>query len=340
MEKLKLILQRAGTFLAAIFLALTTLSVGNNLIIKKEDGVRLTAGLISDTHVGDEIHRKLSLPPGLRDLSRRVKADVLVLAGDCTDNGNDANWKVLQKMFDKNADFAHILLALGNHDCWTSYDDEHTYDTARDTFLQYASAIMHDTIDSVYYTREIEGYTFIVMGSEDDSTDAVISGRQLDWVSETLDAAYEKAPGKPIFVVNHQAMNYTHAVENDLHSNGFSSDETSARLQAILDRYPNIFYISGHQHYPLALEPTTEDPVGFTTIERVGQHITSVNLPCYGYGTFLEGGTSVFAEGLVMYVFDDHVQFKGRNFFLSNWSRDFDVSIPLEAVDAAAQPAA
>ena len=35
MENLKMILQRAGTFLAAIFLALTTLSVGNNLIIKK-----------------------------------------------------------------------------------------------------------------------------------------------------------------------------------------------------------------------------------------------------------------------------------------------------------------
>ena len=65
-------------------------------------------------------------------------------------------------------------------------------------------------------------------------------------------------------------------------------------------------------------------------MERVGQHITSVNLPCYGYGTFLEGGTSVFGQGLVMYVFDDHVQFKGRNFFLSNWSRDFDVSVPVD----------
>ena len=41
--------------------------------------------------------------------------------------------------------------------------------------------------------------------------------------------------------------------------------------------------------------------------------------------------------------FDDHVQFKGRNFFLANWSRDFDVSIPLETAEtaeAAAQPAA
>ena len=41
-----------------------------------------------------------------------------------------------------------------------------------------------------------------------------------------------------------------------------------------------------------------------------------------------------------MYVFDDHVQFKGRNFFLANFSRDFDVSVPLETADAAAQDAA
>ncbi|MBQ4365869.1 MAG: hypothetical protein II804_06350, partial [Clostridia bacterium] len=101
-------------------------------------------------------------------------------------------------------------------------------------------------------------------------------------------------------------------------------------LQAILDQYPNIIYISGHQHYPLALDKA-ENERGFATVERVGRHITSVNLPCYGYGTFLEGGTSVFGEGLVMYVFDDHVQFKGRNFFLANWSRTFTVSVPLES---------
>ena len=329
METLKELLKKAGPFLTAILLAFTTLSVGNNLIIKKAPDVRLTAALISDTHVGDEPHRKIALPPGLRDISRHVKPDVLILAGDCTDNGNDANWTVLQKMFQKNANVPHTILALGNHDCWTSYDEAHAYDTAKANYLHYGGAIMGETPDDVFFVREIGGFSFLVLGSEADSTDCIMTGRQLDWAAETLAAAAEKADGKPIFVINHQPLNFTHAVGADKDGNGFDSQETSDRLQAILDQYPNIVYISGHQHHPRVLDSAT-DPDGFATVERVGQHITSVNLPCYGYGTFLEGGTSVFAEGLVMYVFDDHIQFKGRNFFLSNWSRDFDVSVPVE----------
>lgn len=329
MDTLKALLKKAGPFLTAIFLALTTLSVGNNLFIKKAPDVRLTAALISDTHVGDAFYRQLSLPPGLRDISRRVKPDVLVLAGDCTDNGNEANWTTLQTLFQKNADVPNTILAVGNHDCWTSYDGEKVYDEAKANFLQYGGAIMGETPDDVFFLREIGGYSFLVLGSEAASTDCVMTDRQLGWLEATLAAAAEKADGKPVFVINHQPMNFTHAVGADEGGNGFDSQQTSDRLQAILDQYPNIFYFCGHQHYPLALDAADND-VGFVTVERVGQHITSVNLPCYGYGTFLEGGTSVFGQGLVMYVFDDHVQFKGRNFFLSNWSRDFDVSVPVE----------
>lgn len=327
MDTLKALLKKAGPFLTAIFLALTTLSVGNNLFIKKAPDVRLTAALISDTHVGDEFHRKLSLPPGLRDISRRVKPDVLVLTGDCTDNGNEANWAALQELFRKNANVPNTILAVGNHDCWTSYDGERVYEKARANFLQYAGAIMGETPEDVFFSREVGGYSFLVLGSEDDSTDCVMSARQLDWLETALAAAAEKAQGKPVFVINHQPMNFTHAVGADEERFGFCSQDVCDRLQAILDRYPNIFYFCGHRHHPLALEANGD---GFVTVERVGRHITSVNLPCYGYGTFLEGGTSVFGQGLVMYVFDDHVQFKGRNFFLSNWSRDFDVSVPLE----------
>ncbi len=329
MDTLKALLKKAGPFLTAIFLALTTLSVGNNLFIKKAPDVRLTAALISDTHVGDAFYRQLSLPPGLRDISRRVKPDVLVLAGDCTDNGNESNWTTLQTLFQKNADVPNTILAVGNHDCWTSYDGEKVYDEAKANFLQYGGAIMGETPDDVFFLREIGGYSFLVLGSEAASTDCVMTDRQLGWLEATLAAAAEKADGKPVFVINHQPMNFTHAVGADEGGNGFDSQQTSDRLQAILDRCPNVIYISGHQHYPLALDAADND-VGFVTVERVGQHITSVNLPCYGYGTFLEGGTSVFGQGLVMYVFDDHVQFKGRNFFLSNWSRDFDVSVSIE----------
>jgi len=329
MEAFREILKKAGAFFTAIILALTSLSFGNNFLIKKDPDVKLTVALMSDTHVGDVFYRKMVFRPGVRDVSRHVKPDVLLVAGDCTDNGNADNWGAFQEILDKNLRVNDVVLAMGNHDSWASYGDERSYDEAKKTYLQYSNAIMGTDFATVYASRDIGGYPFLVLGSEADTTGATISDAQLDWLETALKAAAESHPGKPIFVINHQPLNYTHAVGNNEHGEGFESNEISTRMQSILDQYENIFLISGHRHHPLTLDPAT-DPEGFATIEQVGEHITSVNLPCYEYGTFLEGGTSVLGDGIVMYVFDNKVEFKGRNYFLSNWSKTFDVEIPLK----------
>ena len=329
MEAFREILKKAGAFFTAIILALTSLSFGNNLCIKKDPDVKLTVALMSDTHVGDVFYRKMVFVPGVRDVSRHVKPDVLLVAGDCTDNGNADNWGAFQEILDKNLKVNDVVLAMGNHDSWASYGGgERSYDEAKKTYLQYSNAIMGTDFSEVYASRDIGGYPFLVLGSEADTTGATLSSAQLDWLETALEEAADTHPGKPIFVVNHQPLNYTHAVGNNEHGEGFESNEISTRMQSILDQYENIFLISGHRHHPLTLDATT-DPEGFATIEQVGEHITSINLPCYEYGTFLEGGTSVLGEGIVMYVFDNKVEFKGRNYFLSNWSKTFDVEIEL-----------
>lgn len=329
MEEFREILKKAGAFFTAIILALTSLSFGNNLFIKKDPDVKLTVALMSDTHVGDVFYRKMVFRPGVRDVSRHVKPDVLLVAGDCTDNGNADNWAAFKGILDKNMKINSIVLAMGNHDSWASYDGgERSYAEAKATYLEYSNAIMGTDFSEVYASRDIGGYPFLVLGSEADTTGATISAVQLDWLETALKEAAASHPGKPIFVVNHQPLNYTHAVGNNEHGEGFESNEISMRLQSILDQYENIFLISGHRHHPLTLD-SAADSEGFATIEQVGAHITSINLPCYEYGTFLEGGTSVLGEGIVMYVFSDKVEFKGRNYFLSNWSRNFDVEIPL-----------
>ena len=330
MEAFREILKKAGAFFTAIFLALTSLSVGNNLCIQKDPGVKLTVALMSDTHVGDVFYRKMVFTPGVRDVSRHVKPDVLLVAGDCTDNGNADNWAAFQKILDKHLKGSDIVLAMGNHDSWASYDGgERSYDEAKAAYLQYSNAIMGTDFSEVYASRDVGGYPFLVLGSEADTTGATLSNAQLDWLEAALKEAAASHPGKPIFVVNHQPLNYTHAVGNNEHGEGFESNEISLRLQSILDQYENIFLISGHRHHPLTPDAST-DPEGYATIEQVGEHITSVNLPCYEYGTFLEGGTSVLGEGIVMYVFGDKVEFKGRNYFLSNWSKTFDIEIALK----------
>ncbi len=328
MAQFIMILQGISAFFAAIVVTLTSLSVGNNFVIPKDEAVQLSVAMVADTHVGEAFYRQLAFPAGVKDISRHVKPDVFLCAGDCTDNGNDANWEAFRKPIDRYLDVDERIIAIGNHDTWTSYDG-HDYAAARDNYLKYANAIMDTAFETVWFTREVNGYTFIVMGSEDDSTSAVISDAQLDWVEDALTKAAETSDGKPIFVVNHQPLNFTHAVGDNEHSNGFGDNAASERLLRIMDRYRNIIYISGHQHYGLKTDPAGE-PEGFTTVEKVGAHVISVNLPCFGYGTFLEGGKDVLGQGIVMYVYGDRVELKGRNFFLSNWVKTFDVTVPLE----------
>ena len=103
------------------------------------------------------------------------------------------------------------------------------------------------------------------------------------------------APEKPIFVVNHQPLNFTHAVGDNEHNNGISTEGASEKLQAIMDKYEHVFYISGHQHYGLN-DGAQGFPADFKTVEQVGEHITSINLPSYEYGSFITGGNAFISR--------------------------------------------
>ena len=318
---------RALTAIFAVVAALGSLSAPAQRVPAPPEGTCLTAALLADTHVGQEFYRRIVFTPSVLDVSNRLKPDLCVFAGDCTDNGNEANWKAFKGVLDRCLRVDETIVALGNHDTWESYEGGHDYDSAKKTYLKYAGAIMGMQLDEVWFTREIGGYPFIVMGQEDASVGMALGEAQLEWVDTQLAKAAETHPGKPIFVICHQPLNDTHTVGKNENGNGFTDDGMSRRLAAVLDRYENVFLISGHQHYGLALNP---DPNGFTTVERVGEHVISVNLPCCAYGSFVSGGTAVPGQGLVMYVTDDAVIFRGRNFFLGDPVDEFEYTAKLE----------
>ena len=323
------ILRKAAAFFTAVVLALSGLTFGNNLKIHRPEDAALVVAMAADTHVGTEFYRRAVFRPCVRDVARHVKPDVLLIAGDCTDNGNEENWEAFSALLEKYPSNAERILALGNHDCWVSYSGGHDYAPAKENYLKYANALMETQSDTVWFTREIGGYSFIVLGSEDATTGATISENQLDWLEGELEKAEEKRPGGPFFVVNHQPLNDTHGAGKNEDGNGFEDDAASRRLLSILDRHKNVVFISGHQHKGLTLGPE-KDLTGFSSVEKIGQHVTGVNLPCCEYGTFLEGGTQVLGQGLVMFVFNDRIELKGRNYFLSNWIRNAEITVPLE----------
>ena len=328
MENVLKILKIPFSVFMAVFTALTSLSVGNNFNIKKPDDVELTAALISDTHIRAMLYSRILLKPGLDDISKHVKPDLFISAGDNVDCGNEQNWQALGNMFDKYLSVDRKILSIGNHDTWVSYDTPHDFEPAKANFIKYAGEIMGEEIDNVYFTTEVNGYSFIVLGQEEPRTGSTISEEQLLWFEDALAAAAEKSEGKPIFVINHQPLNFTHAVGDNEHSNGFYSNETSDRIKSLLCEYKNVVYISGHQHYNLDADGTGEVE-NFKTVETLAEGVTLINLPSYEYGTCFTGGQGLFGQGIVMYVFADRIELCGRNFFLSNWQKDFDVTIEL-----------
>ncbi len=332
MEKVGSFFRKVSAYLMVLVVPVTSLFMmvrgGTEKTDIKQDQVLLSAAAISDTHIKSSFIRTGILDLGMRDISQTVKPDLLMVTGDCTDNGNAEYWEAFAKSVGK-ADVAHKLVTFGNHDAWTSYDTPHDYGEAFDNYVKYGAQIMGREIDSVYFTYEINGYHFIVLGSDDTSTAATVSDEQLAWTESALAEAAADSAGKPIFVILHQPMNFTHAVGDNEHSSGINGD-ASEKLQAIMDRYENIFFISGHQHYGLSGEKQPNLMIeGFETVEKVGEHITSINLPSYEYGSYFTGGEPHIGQGVMIYVFADSVRLVGRNFALGSWLPDFDVTVPL-----------
>ncbi len=328
MEKVLDVLKIAASIVTAVCTALGSLAFGNHSALTRPAGARLTAALIADTHMTDAFYRKMIFKPGLKDMSKRVNPDLFVCAGDSTDNGNETNWEAFKEMLDKYLTVENKIITLGNHDTWMDYDSEHEYGPAKDLYLKYANQIMGTGFDSVYFTREINGYSFVIMGPEDTRVSETVSEQQIAWLRGAMADAAEKSQGKPIFVINHNPFNFTHGIGDNENRNGFNSNEECDAVREILDRYENVIYISGHTHFGLDSEGSKEAP-GFTTVEKVGNNITSINLPCYEYGSFVTGGDDFFGPGIVMTVFDDRIELQGRNFLLGVNLEDFFITVPL-----------
>lgn len=329
MEDFFSLMKKVFSVITVALVTIFSLNFGRNLNIKKPEGAVVTAAVVSDVHLTNELYRKIGFLPGLLDMQKNIKPDLFICAGDCTDNGNEKNWKAFADMVMKYLPDAEKIITLGNHDTWISYDGDHDYAPAKANFLKYSNMIMGTDNKTVWYTREISGYSFIVMGQEETSVACDISDEQISWLESAMAAAAEKSRGKPIFVINHQPFNFTHIVGDNEHSNGFNSNETVEKIEKILDSYQNVIYFSGHQHYNLVAE-ASEKSIGFQSVEKIGSNITSVNLPSYEYGSFLTDEWGVLGQGIVMYIYEDRVELQGRNFFLADYVEDFDITINIK----------
>ena len=290
------------------------------------ENVKVTFATMSDIHMTDSFFRQAILDIALSDLEdAESKLDALVLCGDNTDFGQLNEYERLLKSFSTHDVAKNIIMSNGNHDTWT---EEGKYELARDYFIDYTNKITGNNIENEYYTKKINGYTFIVLGSQLRRTMAYFEQEQIDWFANEMEIASKD--GKPIFVISHWPLNQTHGLtgsfENgDTESMDFGIGEQSDLINDIMQKYDNVFFISGHLHYGFANENTSK-LYKYQSIEKVG-NIISINLPSLMYFTL--NGKVVNGTGFVFEVYDNEVVIRARNYITGVWDDKYTQTVEL-----------
>lgn len=324
--------------ISAFFMAIATLisfPVAGNISApfapKDEENVKLTFATLSDTHINSTSQGRVFMTQlGLADMQYAdYELDALVHAGDITDHAYPEEWQNVEKAFADYTPAKNIIFALGNHDTWgVDAEGNDSYEVSKQLFIEYNKKIADREIENVYYSTKINGYTFIVLGSEADHVAADVSDAQLAWLEAEM--ALAAKDGLPIFVVFHQPINQTHGLPESWGDEDYDEMTGGIGLQseavnAILQKYKNVFYINGHIHSGISDELNYKIN-GFKSIETHG-NITSVNLPSYMYLNLR--GQLMSGLGFVFEVYEDEVVIRARSYSSNIWYTAYEYTIPL-----------
>ncbi|MDD4817839.1 MAG: metallophosphoesterase [Victivallaceae bacterium] len=178
--------------------------------------------------------------PGMRNLEtafnmlRDRNADVIMMTGDLSDNGDPAVYKQYRELYDRIfADRMPIQVAvMGNHDYWNDLPVE----TSRRNFSE---AIDQSSPDIQMIVND---YSFIALSPEDGNCNGTYTEKSAEFLAANLSYAETATPDNPIFLLTHQ-----HPADTVYGSAGWSNKFISDHLAD----HPRVIAFSGHSHYPL-----------------------------------------------------------------------------------------
>lgn len=294
------------------------------------DNIRLNCTIVSDTHI-DIKHPfpwlpKWRLRQVLSDAKNSVSpVDLFMTVGDTTSRGSDINWEMTKECFEKVPNATKkVILPIGNHDGWN--DDG--FEAAKKNYLKYYNLICGDKIENTYFSKIVNGYYIICIGTDSDSgCEATLSDEQIEWFRNEMNEAGKS--GKPIFVFCHQSLNQRHGLPVTWDKTGEYTDlsdggigERSDVIEEILRSQKNVYYFSGHSHMGLCGEKTFKEK-GYASIE-VDNGLTLINLPSLACGNH-HGENRAFCIGVQLEVYDDKVVIRPRSYKTRSWIKNVPI---------------
>ncbi len=286
------------------------------------NGANATVIALADTQFSNYLTARFNpFDATCEDISNAGEGvDSLLVAGDIAENGLLCEYQyITDKLANANVD--SFMFAVGNHDVRLKLNYKKTVENFTSFCNNLNSLVGNDDfkIDALSYTYEVKGYKFIVLGTDKtEFEESYLSDGQLEWLDSELQQA--TASGKPAFVVCHQSLKDTHGLPDTWNSPidaagtiGDQSDE----LKAILNKYNNVFMISGHLHTGL----------GQYTYEKI-DNFHSINLPSVTINN-KDGDYNNTGTGFVIEIYDNHVLFRARDFAKGIYVPEQNIDIAL-----------
>ncbi len=268
-----------------------------------EENCKMCVSVLSDVHIeGNNLPRYNAFARILKDVKNNSFGnDAALFLGDNTMNGQDIESLLFYGALTKSKVSDNFITVCGNHDVGNGNGD---YNQLNERFINYNNAFLGKELDKAYYYQIVNGYYFIVLAPEELCVHSFpMSDEQLKFLDETLSIATQD--GKPAFVCAHHPYYY---VDNDA-------------LEDILTKYENVFYISGHTHYPVE-----ED---WTFYEEDGLNL--INLPRCTELDY-ERDREVTDEtgfGVQLEVYDNEVVGRVRNYYTGEWDNSLEYHFEL-----------
>ena len=313
MSHIRRILNNFTAFLMSFLLTvLPYAGVALPVLETRADDCLLNVSMISDTHLEKyEPFRRWFLERGLKNLRyAKSSVDALLVCGDLTNYGDTPSMDTFFDICKKYNPADTFLPVYGNHDI--GHVEDRGHDEVRADLIERTNDVLGTVYDKIYFATEIGGYTFIVLCDEGERWDyCTISPEQLAFLDASL--AEATADGKPVFVCCHWPIADMNG-EKTIWP-GSAIDPEGQDVKSILEKYKNVFYISGHMHAGLKSR-AVEEKYGLSSAETVNG-VTYINLPTYGLVNWF--GYPWSCTGAQLEVYADRVLFRPRNFVTGHW---------------------
>ena len=273
------------------------LSADNPIEFENPEKVNVSFAAIADTHLINKESATVNLNNFFEDINNsQGKIDAVLMAGDLTEYGRKCEYKRFFNVFDKYKNDFKLFITMGNHDVRFQYGRN------QKIIMKKAEEYLNiKTNGKSFYSYDINGYTFIVIGTEKRVLEkAHITEEQINFLDKEIKRGNKD--NKPVFIMCHQAFAETHGLP-EVWKTGDMGEQNDL-VRAVMEKYKNVFFINGHLHGGV-FEKTFE-------VLNEENNVYSLSVP--GYRKENNFGITDCGVGYYAEVYDDKVIFVARNF--------------------------